>query len=113
MSEAARWRTQLRETETQRDQLAAAADTLITQTVEDMLTRTGVTLAAVLKITELPALCDDAGVPDAALVAAAVQTARDRFGITPTPKGNLVPGVGNQPGAVPRGDLFTDAFRRR
>lgn len=112
MGEAAHWRTKLRDTEAQRDRLTDTAATLAHQTLSDMVSGSGVSAAAVLKVTDLDALMSDGGV-DADKVAEAVQTARDTFGITPKPKGTHVPGVGNQPGAVPRADQFTDAFRSR
>lgn len=109
--EAARFRIRLRDTEAQRDQLAANAESLQRQSVEDLLAGTNVKPAALWKVTDLDALVGDDGLVDENQVAAAVATAREHFGITPPQKGNHVPGVGNQPAGIPKADPFTEAFR--
>lgn len=109
--EAARFRRRLRDTEADRDRLAASVESLQRQRVEQILADTNVTPAALWKVTDVGHLVDDDGTVDPDKVAAAITSARDQFGITPTPKGNYVPGVGNQPAGMPKGDLFTEAFR--
>jgi hypothetical protein len=112
-AEGIKWRRKLRATEAERDNLAGTVEMLQRQRVESLLAGTNVKPAALWKVTDLAALAADDGTIDPDKVAAAVQNARDQFGIAPVPKGTLVRGVGNQPSGVPQRDPFTDAFRSR
>jgi hypothetical protein len=110
-AEAAKFRRRLRDTEKDRDQLAARVEALQRKHVEAMLASTGVKAAAVFSVTDLDALVDADGTVNAERVTAAVNTARDRFNIAPIGKGAYVPGIGNHPGMAPKVDAFSDAFK--
>lgn len=113
-SEAARWRRKLREAEAERDALAQRLEAVQRQQVETLLG--GVKPQAVWAVAELADLLNEEGGIDPEKVSAAVEAARERFGITKPAKGNHIPGVGNQPSSLPKGDAWKEAFapsRRR
>jgi hypothetical protein len=109
-AEAAKWRRRLRETQAELEKTAAQLDAVHRQQVELMLADTGVKPAAVWTVTDVAELLGDDGAIDTEKVTAAVETARERFGIPKRATGNHVPGVGNQPSVLPKGDTWTQAF---
>lgn len=106
-AEAARYRRRLRETEKQRDTLAARVEALQRQQVEALLARERMTPKALWATTELADLVGDDGLVDPALVKQAAQAARAELGIT---SGLHVPAEGKIP-PPPPGDRFTAAFK--
>jgi len=114
-NEAAKYRRKLREAEKQRDTLAAHVEALQRAQVDNLLAATGVKSDAVFAVAELADLLAEDGTVASEKLTAAVEAAKDKFGITP-PKGTHVPGVGNQPAAAPTVDRWKAAFtpaRRR
>lgn len=111
-SEAARYRRKLRETEGQLEQARTQLEALQRQHVESLLTATGVRPDAVWAVADLVDLVDQTGAVDAEAVAAAVETARQKFGIAPISKGVHVPAAGKAPSGPPPPTL-ADAFRPR
>lgn len=109
-AEAAKYRRRLRDTEKQRDTLAAHVEALQRAHIEAALTKSGVKPDAVFAVAELADLVAEDGTIDADKLAAAVDAARAKFGITTPSKGAHVPGVGNQPATRPRADAWRDAF---
>lgn len=107
-AEAARWRRKLRETETERDALAQQLEAVQRQQVEGLLG--GVKPQAVWAVAELSELLAEDGTIDTGKVTAAVEAAREKFGITKPAKGNHVPNVGNQPSTPPKLDRWKEAF---
>lgn len=108
--EAAKYRRKLREAEKQRDELAARVEALQRAQAEGLLAASGVKPQAVFAVAELADLLGDDGTIDADKLTAAVETAREKFGIAKPTKGNLVPGVGSQPNRVPKADAWREAF---
>lgn len=104
--EAARWRTRLRDTEAERDQLAGTVEALQRSQAEHLIAGHRIEPAAVFAVTELPDLLDDTGCVDPGKVSAAVHTARQTLGIN---AGLYVPAEGANPSVRSRG-TFTDAF---
>ncbi|HPY26005.1 MAG TPA: hypothetical protein PLK19_16980 [Mycobacterium sp.] len=113
-SEAAKYRKRLREAEAERDTLAQRLEAVQRQQVEALLG--GVKPEALWAVTELAALLTEDGSIDADKVTAAIDAAREKFGITKPSKGNHVPGIGNRPTIAPAVDKWKEAFtpnRRR
>ncbi|OBG79044.1 hypothetical protein A9X05_21360 [Mycobacterium sp. E3298] len=80
--EAAKWRVKLRETEQQRDALAAQLDVMRRQQVGAIVTSMGLKEAAVWAAgTQVGDLLDDSGAVDTAKVRQAVEAARNTLGI--------------------------------
>lgn len=105
--EAARWRRKLRETEAERDALAARVEQLQHHYVETLLDRHNLTTEAVFAAgMTLPDLLDGDGNPDPQKVTAAATTARDLLGVTP---GLYVPAEGRLP-KPPTNGSFSAAF---
>lgn len=108
--EAAKYRRRLREAEAARDDLAVKVEALQRQHVAQLLEGHGVKPEALFATVELSDVLATDGTVDSGKVAKAVASARERFGISPPPKGNLVKGVGNQPSGAPRVDAWKQAF---
>lgn len=107
-AEAAKYRKKLREAETERDTLAQRLEAVQRQQVEALLG--GVKPEALWAVTELAALLTDEGTIDADKVTAAIDAAREKFGITKPQKGTHVPGIGNRPTIAPAVDRWKEAF---
>lgn len=115
-SEAAKYRRKLREAEAERDDLAARVEALQRAQVVTLLEAARVKPDAVFAVAPLAHLLAEDGTVDPDKVKAAIDSARDRFGIATPTKGSYVPGVGNQPSAPPKVDAWKEAFtgnRRR
>lgn len=108
--EAAKWRRKLRDTEGERDALAARLEAVQRQQIENLLAASGVKPQAVWAVAELADLLADDGSIDTDSVTKAVTAARERFGIATPGKGSVVPGVGNQPTITPQTDAWKEAF---
>lgn len=108
--EAAKFRRKLRETEKERDTLAARVEALQRAQAETLLTASGVKPQAVWAVAELGDVLAEDGTIDTDKLDKAVATAREKFGIAKPAKGNLVRGVGNQPAGRPRLDAWREAF---
>lgn len=108
-NEAARWRRQLRDTETERGQLAAQVATLRRTQAEQLITAAGLKPAAVFAVAALDELLGDDGCVDPGKITAAVQAARDELGIR---HGVFAPAEGHNPDTRRRGS-FTDAFKAK
>jgi hypothetical protein len=115
--EAAKWRTKLRDTEAQRDAVTTRLDNMQRAAIDNQVTAMGIKPAALWASgTNLDDLLDDTGVPDAAKVAKAAQTAKDTLGLvvnTPRPKlpfSALKSGAGARP---PARDSWLEAFAPR
>jgi hypothetical protein len=112
-SEAAKYRRRLRDAEAERDTLAARLANMQRAQIDSHITALGLKPAAVWASgTELADLVDDDGVPDEQAVAAAVENARDHLGLRIS-KGNVIPGIGNQPTQPPKTDAWQEAFGPR
>lgn len=109
-AEAARYRRKLRDAEKQLQSVTEQLNAVQKQHAENMLADLGVKPDAIWAVAELADLLAEDGSIDADKLAQAVAAARERFGIPPTPKGTVVPGVGNQPASQPKLDTWTDAF---
>lgn len=109
-SEAAKYRRKLREAEAERDDLAARVEALQRAQVVTLLEAARVKPDAVFAVAPLADLLAEDGTVDPDKVKAAIDSARDRFGIATPTKGSYVPGIGNQPSAPPKVDAFTQAF---
>lgn len=109
-AEAARWRRKLRDAEGERDALAQRLEAVQRQSVEGLLTASGVKAQAVFAVAELADLLGEDGSIDTDKVGQAVEAAREKFGIAKPTKGNLIPGVGHQPSQMPKLDAWKDAF---
>lgn len=107
--EAAKYRTRLRDTESQRDALAERLEAVQRATVESMLGRHRITPAALWATTSLADVCDADGVPDPQKVAEAADAARDELGLH---RGVLAPQEGRTPQTTHRRS-FTDAFKEK
>lgn len=81
-SEAAKYRTQLREAETARDQLAAQIDGLRKQVIDSQVTAAGLKPAALWSTTELGDLLAEDGTVDPERVEQAIKQTRDDLGIS-------------------------------
>ena len=111
--EAAKYRRRLRETETERDQLAAqvenyrraAVETLAAQT----LSKPAALWAAGATVTEL---LDEAGQPDPEKVTEAARAAAETLGLQRADlrRSNHVPGEGRNPSVTTRTPRFEDAL---
>ena len=111
-AEAARWRVKLRETETERDGLAAQLEAVRTDQVNAHATAAGITPKALWASgAQLPELLDDNGVVDPDKVAEAVAKARTELGI-PTKQPARMGRSGLGPPRAPR-DTWRDAFSPR
>lgn len=110
-AEAAKYRRRLREAQAELKTVTAQLDAVQRQQIEAMLEPSGVKPEAIWAVTELAELLDDTGSIDPDKLAGAIEAAREKFGIPKISKGNYVPGVGNQPSAIPRADAWTDAFK--
>lgn len=81
--EAAKYRTRLRDTEAERDKLAATLTALQRSAVESIAAAQGVTADALWAAgNELDNLLGEDGQPDADAITTAVVTTRDKLGIT-------------------------------
>jgi hypothetical protein len=109
-AEAAKYRRRLRDSQAQLGSVTAQLDAVQRQQVELLIAESGVKPTAVWSVTGVAELLGDDGAIDTEKVTAAVETAREKFGIPKRQKGNFVPGVGNQPSAMPKTDTWTDAF---
>jgi hypothetical protein len=109
-AEAAKYRRRLRDTQAELESVAAQLDAVQRQQVELLIAESGVKPTAVWSVTGVAELLGDDGAIDTEKVTAAVETAREKFGIPKRQKGNYVPGVGNQPSSPPKTDTWTTAF---
>lgn len=111
--EAKSYRLRLRDTEAERDRLAATLTALQRGRVEAIATQQGITAEALWAAgTELDSLLGEDGQPDPIAVAAAADAARQELGIDPTPPprrsaAGLRSGAMNPP---PPADHWRDAF---
>ncbi len=112
-AEAKKWRKKLRDTEAELGRLREQVETMQRDQVDGMAAAAGVKPQAIWAVTDLDGLLDpESGVVDAALVSAAMESARETLGVQPVGKGSVVPGIGAQPTYTPSPqDEFTDAFR--
>lgn len=108
-SEAAKYRRKLREAEAERDTLAQRLEAVQRQQVEALLG--GVKPEALWAVAELAELLTDEGTIDADKVSAAIDAARERFGIAKPSPGTHVPGIGNRPTIAPAADRWKEAFQ--
>ncbi|WP_142391347.1 hypothetical protein [Mycobacterium sp. ENV421] len=93
--EAAKYRRRLRDTEAERDALAARVEALQRAEVERQATVGGLKPAALWASgTELAGLLGDDGTVDESKVSAAIAGARESLGIPKPPGGNYVKGEG-------------------
>ncbi len=109
-TEAAKYRRRLRDAQAELESVTAQLDAVQRQQVELLIAAKGVKPTAVWSVTDVAALLGDDGAIDTEKVTAAVETAREKFGISKRQKGNYVPGVGNQPSSPPKTDTWTNAF---
>ena len=109
-AEAAKWRRKLRDTQSELKAVTAQLDAVQRQQAEALIAASGVKPQAVWAVTELAGVLDDDGSVSAEKVSEAVAAAREKFGIAKLSKGNVVPGVGNQPAGNPRVDRWQQAF---
>ncbi|SDH75533.1 hypothetical protein [Agrococcus jejuensis] len=109
--EAARYRTQLRETEAKHDALATRLEAMQRAEVERLASseiRLGSSLWASGK--QLADLLDEHGNVDADLVQAAAIDARDTLGLEPKPWDGIIPNQGKTPDNAPRMTSWADAL---
>jgi hypothetical protein len=110
-AEAARYRRRLRQTETERDDLARRVEALQRQQIEALLAQEHVTPQALWATTQLADLVGDDGLVDPELVSAAASAAREELGITEQPKrtgmAGLHSGTMRPPPSI---DRWVDAF---
>lgn len=106
-SEAAKYRRRLRDTEKERDELAARVEAIQRHQVETLLHRERMTPKALWATTELAELLTDDGLVDQVKLKTAVQAARKELGID---TGLYVPAEGKVP-KPPSGNSFTTAFK--
>jgi hypothetical protein len=111
--EAAKWRKQFLEAETQLAEMGQRVQALQRQQIEGLINQAGVKPAAVWAVAELGTLVGEDGTVDAAAVSAAIDNARTQLGIQPIGKGVCVPSVGGQPSALPQTDAWENAFAPR
>lgn len=104
--QAANYRSRLRDTEAERDVLAARIDVLQRRYIDTVLARENITADALFTVTDVAGLLDGDGLPDPNKIKAAAEVARRELGITP---GLFVPAEGRLPTTTPR-KRFTDAF---
>lgn len=109
-AEAAKYRRQLRDAQAELERVVAQLDAVQRQQVEHLLADSGVKAAAVWTVTGVAELLNDDGAIDAEKVSAAVDTARERFGIPKRSVGNYIPGIANHPIGMPKGNDWADAF---
>jgi hypothetical protein len=109
-AEAAKYRRRLRDSQAQLEYVTAQLDAVQRQQVELLIAESGVKPTAVWSVTGVAELLGDDGAIDTEKVTAAVETAREKFGIPKRQKGNYVPGVGNQPSSPPKTDTWQTAF---
>jgi hypothetical protein len=105
-AEAAKYRTRLRDAESERDALAERVTALQLSRAEDLITRARLKPAAVFAVTTLADLLDESGAVSPEKVAAAVTAAKTTLGID---SGLRVPAEGRNPAAASRG-TFAAAF---
>lgn len=101
--EAAKYRRRLRDTEVERDALAAQVEALQRATIDAQAEAAKIKPAALWASgAELADLITETGTVDTDKVADAITAARDTLGITVPPNGNHVPREGNNPPAASR-----------
>jgi hypothetical protein len=111
--EAAKYRTRLREVETERDALVGRVEALQRAQLEQHITAAGLKPQAVWATgTAVADLVGDDGQPDPAKIKAAVQAARDELGIAarPSPRGTAGLHSGSMGPQQPP-NRFVDAFK--
>lgn len=108
--EAAKYRRRLREAEAQLKTVTEHLHAVQRQQVEAQLATVGVKPDAVFAVTGLADLLAEDGSLDADKITAAVETARETFGIPKKPAGSAIPGIGNQPRHTPQTDKWSEAF---
>jgi hypothetical protein len=95
-SEAAKYRRQLRDTETERDLLKTQITAWQTDHAETVAAKEGVNAAALWASgADLQTLIGENGLIDQSLLGEAIQTARDILGIKALPKAASSEGAGN------------------
>lgn len=115
-SEAAKYRTQLRATEAERDtltsRLEAAHRTMVESIAGKSLAKPEALWASGVQLQDL---LDDDGNVDQEKVAEAISKASDELGLMKPANGPVVPNQGKQPerGAGMRAETFADAFGPR
>lgn len=111
--EAAKWRTKLRDTEAERDALAAQLEAMRRAAIDGHVTTMGMKPAALWASgAQLADLLGEDGTPDTAKVAAAVEAAKESLGVITCTR----PRAGLQSGAMahqPRRDKWVEAFGPR
>lgn len=111
-AEAAKYRRRLRDTETQLAEANQRIEALQRQQVDALIEAAGVKPAAVWTVAQLDTLLTEEGTVSVEAVTAAIDEARNTLGITPIGKGNVVPGIGNQPAnSLEPKDTWTEAFK--
>lgn len=110
--EAAKYRRQLREAESERDTLAGQVESLQRRMIEDyagrQISRPEALWASGVNVADL--LTED-GVPDETKVRNACSAASDRLGLARPVGGNYVPNEGRSTSRVGSGSSFADAFK--
>lgn len=97
--DAAKYRRRLRETEAERDQLAAAVDQMRRREVERIAERIVLKPASIWAASiDVNTLLDDAGNIDSEKAAVAIQQARQVLGLSPSNHGLYNRFAGNHPG---------------
>lgn len=111
--EAAKYRRRLRDTEAERDDLAAQVDALRRQIVDDAVSRTGVPSEAFWSTSELGDMLDDDGNVDLERVTAQAEDVRKRFSIARLPAPNKAQGS-SASGPPPESETqrWQSAFKR-
>ncbi|MCV7380261.1 hypothetical protein H7K38_16580 [Mycobacterium alsense] len=110
--EAAKWRTKLRESESQNTAIATRLENMQRAAIDTHVTALGMKPAALWASgAKLEDLLDDTGVPDAAKVAQAAQAAKETLGIVAVkpskPVGSLRSGAS---APTPKGNKWVEAF---
>lgn len=113
-SEAARYRTQLRATEAERDALTSRLEAAHRTMVESIASKSLSKPEALWKADiELEDLLDNDGNVDAEKVAEAVSAAKEQLGLERPAYGPIVPGQGKTPDPIKIKESFATAFGPR
>lgn len=113
-AEAAKYRTQLRATEAERDTLTARLETAHRTMVEGIASKSLAKPEALWASgTKLADLLDDDGNVDPEKVTAAISDAKERLGLERPAHGPIVPGQGDTPERRLSPETFANAFGPR
>lgn len=113
-SEAAKYRTQLRAAEAERDTVSGRLETAHRTMVEGIASKSLAKPEALWKAgVQLADLLDDDGNVDPEKVNAAVLTAKEELGLERPAYGPIVPGQGDTPNPIKTSESFANAFSPR